>query len=71
MTFSPQKFTVLDSVECSDLLEGKLGNSSPASQLMGMRRMAKEKARMMNAVNGAVSKSLQQLTRLLVIDMPI
>ena len=43
-----EKFTVLDNVQWFEVLEGKQGNSLPALQLMGLGRLAKEKARMLS-----------------------
>ena len=61
------KFTVLDNVQWFEVLEGKQGNSLPAIQLMGLGRLAKEKARMLSMGQ----RKRLQLARLLAIDRPI
>ncbi|KDP41621.1 hypothetical protein JCGZ_16028 [Jatropha curcas] len=50
-----------------EILEGKQGNSMPAIELMGLRRLAKEKARMLSMGQ----RKRLQLARLLAIDRPI
>ncbi|KAK3435651.1 ABC transporter I family member 1 [Eucalyptus grandis] len=62
-----EKFTVLDNVQWFELLEGKQGKSLPALELMGLGRLAKDKARMLSM---GQRKKLQ-LARLLAIDRPI
>ncbi|OWM72819.1 ABC transporter I family member 1 [Punica granatum] len=62
-----EKFTVLDNVQWFELLEGKQGKSLPALQLMGLGRLAKEKARMLSMGQ----RKRVQLARLLAIDRPI
>ncbi|KDP33850.1 hypothetical protein JCGZ_07421 [Jatropha curcas] len=59
-----EKFTVLFS---GLILEGKQGNSMPAIELMGLGRLAKEKARMLSMGQ----RKRLQLARLLAIDRPI
>ncbi|KAG6739871.1 hypothetical protein POTOM_057489 [Populus tomentosa] len=62
-----EKFTVLDNVQWFELLEGKQGNSLPALELMGLGRLAKDKARMLSMGQ----RKRLQLARLLAIDRPI
>ncbi|KDP38656.1 hypothetical protein JCGZ_04009 [Jatropha curcas] len=62
-----EKFTVLDNVQWFEILEGKQGNSMPAIELMGLGRLAKEKARMLSMGQ----RKRLQLARLLAIDRPI
>lgn len=62
-----EKFTVLDNVQWFEVLEGKQGNSLPALELMGLGRLAKEKARMLSMGQ----RKRLQLARLLAIDRPI
>ncbi|KAL6223754.1 hypothetical protein ACLB2K_002612 [Fragaria x ananassa] len=50
-----------------EVLEGKMGNSLPALELMGLGRLAKEKARMLSMGQ----RKRLQLARLLAIDRPI
>ncbi|KAK9283100.1 hypothetical protein L1049_011331 [Liquidambar formosana] len=61
------RFTVLDNVQWFEVLAGKQGKSMPAPELMGLGRLAKDKARMLSM---AQRKRLQ-LARLLAIDRPI
>ncbi|XP_038698307.1 ABC transporter I family member 1 [Tripterygium wilfordii] len=62
-----EKFTVLDNVQWFELLEGKEGKSLPALELMGLGRLAKEKARMLSMGQ----RKRVQLARLLALDRPI
>ncbi|GKV03326.1 hypothetical protein SLEP1_g15650 [Rubroshorea leprosula] len=62
-----EKFTVLDNVQWFEVLEGKQGKSLPALELMGLGRLAKEKARMLSMGQ----RKRLQLARLLAIDRPI
>ncbi|XP_004288707.1 PREDICTED: ABC transporter I family member 1-like [Fragaria vesca subsp. vesca] len=62
-----EKFTVLDNVQWFEVLEGKMGNSLPALELMGLGRLAKEKVRMLSMGQ----RKRLQLARLLAIDRPI
>ncbi|KAL3645221.1 ABC transporter I member 1 [Castilleja foliolosa] len=61
------KFTVLDNVQWFEILEGKMGKSMAAIELMGLGRLAKEKARMLSMGQ----RKRLQLARLLAIDRPI
>ncbi|KAL6541146.1 ABC transporter I member 1 [Orobanche minor] len=61
------KFTVLDNVQWFEVLEGKQGKSMAALELMGLGRLAKEKARMLSMGQ----RKRLQLARLLAIDRPI
>lgn len=61
------KFTVLDNVQWFEVLEGKQGKSLPALELMGLGRLANEKARMLSMGQ----RKRLQLARLLAIDRPI
>ncbi|KAF7112988.1 hypothetical protein RHSIM_RhsimUnG0172000 [Rhododendron simsii] len=61
------KFTVLDNVQWFEVLEGKQGGSLPALELMGLGRLAKDKARMLSMGQ----RKRVQLARLLAIDRPI
>ncbi|CAA0823735.1 ABC transporter I family member 1 [Striga hermonthica] len=61
------KFTVLDNVQWFEILEGKQGRSMAAIELMGLGRLAKEKARMLSMGQ----RKRLQLARLLAIDRPI
>ncbi|GFP98817.1 ABC transporter i family member 1 [Phtheirospermum japonicum] len=61
------KFTVLDNVQWFEILEGKEGKSMAAIELMGLGRLAKEKARMLSMGQ----RKRLQLARLLAIDRPI
>ncbi|XP_031266346.1 ABC transporter I family member 1 [Pistacia vera] len=62
-----EKFTVLENVQWFEVLEGKHGNSLPALELMGLGRLAKDKARMLSMGQ----RKRLQLARLLAIDRPI
>nr|ACD56640.1 putative ABC transporter [Gossypioides kirkii] len=62
-----EKFTVLDNVQWFEVLEGKHGKSLPALELMGLGRLAKDKARMLSMGQ----RKRLQLARLLAIDRPI
>nr|POE86036.1 abc transporter i family member 1 [Quercus suber] len=62
-----EKFTVLDNVQWFEVLEGKQGNSMPALELMGLGRLAKEKARLLSMGQ----RKRLQLARLLALDRPI
>ncbi|CAI9092622.1 OLC1v1027914C1 [Oldenlandia corymbosa var. corymbosa] len=63
-----EKFTVLDNVQWFEVLEGKDGNRSwLAIELMGLGRLAKDKARMLSMGQ----RKRLQLARLLAIDRPI
>ncbi|XP_021754474.1 ABC transporter I family member 1-like [Chenopodium quinoa] len=62
-----EKFTVLENIQWFELLEGKEGRSLPALELMGLGRLAKEKARMLSMGQ----RKRLQLARLLAIDRPI
>ncbi|GER36766.1 cytochrome c biogenesis ATP-binding export protein ccmA [Striga asiatica] len=62
-----EKFTVLDNVQWFEILEGKQGRSMAAIELMGLGRLAKEKARMLSMGQ----RKRLQLARLLAIDRPI
>ncbi|KAK6151615.1 hypothetical protein DH2020_014250 [Rehmannia glutinosa] len=62
-----EKFTVLDNVQWFEILEGKQGKSMAAIELMGLGRLAKEKARMLSMGQ----RKRLQLARLLAIDRPI
>ncbi|PON92305.1 ABC transporter, heme export [Trema orientale] len=60
--------TVLDNVQWFEVLEGKPGDKSlPALELMGLGRLAKEKAKMLSMGQ----RKRLQLARLLAIDRPI
>lgn len=61
------KYTVLENCQWFELLEGKYGRSGPAVELMGLGRLAKEKARMLSMGQ----RKRLQLARLLAIDRPI
>ncbi|CAL9057806.1 ABC transporter I family member 1-like [Musa acuminata AAA Group] len=62
-----EKLTVLDNVQWFEVLEGKCGKSMDALELMGLGRLAKEKARMLSMGQ----RKRLQLARLLAIDRPI
>ncbi|KAB2024814.1 hypothetical protein ES319_D06G111900v1 [Gossypium barbadense] len=62
-----EKFTVLDNVQWFEVLEGKHGKSLPALELMGLGRLANDKARMLSMGQ----RKRLQLARLLAIDRPI
>ncbi|KAG4178321.1 hypothetical protein ERO13_A10G034666v2 [Gossypium hirsutum] len=62
-----EKFTVLDNVQWFEVLEGKHGKSLPTMELMGLGRLAKDKARMLSMGQ----RKRLQLARLLAIDRPI
>ncbi|KAK9684822.1 hypothetical protein RND81_10G235300 [Saponaria officinalis] len=62
-----EKFTVLDNVQWHEVLEGKMGRSLPAVELMGLGRLANEKARMLSMGQ----RKRLQLARLLALDRPI
>ncbi|GAB2221800.1 hypothetical protein Droror1_Dr00012988 [Drosera rotundifolia] len=62
-----EKFTVLENVQWFEILEGKEGRSLPALELMGLGRLAKDKARMLSMGQ----RKRLQLVRLLAIDRPI
>ncbi|XVF35533.1 hypothetical protein REPUB_Repub18cG0154000 [Reevesia pubescens] len=63
-----EKFTVLHNVQWFEILEGKDGSKSmPALELMGLGRLAKDKARMLSMGQ----RKRLQLARLLAIDRPI
>lgn len=59
--------SVLDNVQWFEVLEGKQGKSMPALELMGLGRLAKEKAKMLSMGQ----RKRLQLARLLAIDRPI
>ncbi|KAL5537785.1 hypothetical protein UlMin_045381 [Ulmus minor] len=61
------RISVLDNVQWFEVLEGKMGKSLPALQVMGLGRLAKEKARMLSMGQ----RKRLQLARLLAIDRPI
>ncbi|KAI4376746.1 hypothetical protein MLD38_014472 [Melastoma candidum] len=61
------KFTVLDNVQWFEVLEGKMGKSLPALELMGLGRLVNEKARLLSMGQ----RKRLQLARLLAIDRPI
>ncbi|PKA53526.1 ABC transporter I family member 1 [Apostasia shenzhenica] len=62
------KLTVLENVQWFELLEGKDGKKSlPAIELMGLGRLANDKARMLSMGQ----RKRLQLARLLAIDRPI
>ncbi|KDP41921.1 hypothetical protein JCGZ_26939 [Jatropha curcas] len=62
-----QKFTVHDNVQRFEILEGKQQNSMPTIELIGLGRLAKEKARMLSMGQ----RKRLQLAILLAIDQPI
>ncbi|CAO2825335.1 unnamed protein product [Amaranthus hypochondriacus] len=62
-----EKFTVLENVQWFEVLEGKEGRALPALELMGLGKLAKEKARMLSMGQ----RKRLQLARLLAIDRPI
>ncbi|CAK9321806.1 ABC transporter I family member 1 [Benincasa hispida] len=62
-----ENFTVIDNVQWFEVLEGKHGRSMPAIELMGLGKLAKEKARMLSMGQ----RKRLQLARLLAIDRPI
>ncbi|KAF8393062.1 hypothetical protein HHK36_021303 [Tetracentron sinense] len=62
-----EKFTVLDNVQMFEVLEGKFGKSMDALELMGLGRLANEKARMLSMGQ----RKRVQLARLLALDRPI
>nr|GMD01942.1 protein GAMETE EXPRESSED 1 [Ipomoea batatas] len=62
-----EKFTVLDNVQWFEVLEGKQGKSLPALELVGLGRLANDKARMLSMGQ----RKRLQLARLLAIDRPI
>ncbi|GAB2210670.1 hypothetical protein Droror1_Dr00015951 [Drosera rotundifolia] len=62
-----EKFTVLENVQWFEILEGKEERSLPALELMGLERLAKDKARMLSMGQ----RKRLQLARLLAIDRPI
>ncbi|KAJ8450659.1 hypothetical protein Cgig2_021131 [Carnegiea gigantea] len=62
-----EKFTVLENVQWFEVLEGKEGRSLPALELMGLGKLANEKARMLSMGQ----RKRLQLARLLAIDRPI
>ncbi|GFS41603.1 non-intrinsic ABC protein 10 [Actinidia rufa] len=61
------KLSVLDNVQWFEVLEGKLGRSEPALELMGLGRLVHEKARLLSMGQ----RKRLQLARLLAIDRPI
>ncbi|KAK4757298.1 hypothetical protein SAY87_007425 [Trapa incisa] len=61
------KLTVLENVQWFELLESKMGKSLPAVELMGLGRLANEKARMLSMGQ----RKRLQLARLIAIDRPI
>ncbi|KAL6013646.1 ABC transporter I member 1 [Asimina triloba] len=61
------KLSVLDNVQWFEVLEGKSGKAMPALELMGLGRLAKEKARMLSMGQ----RKRLQLARLLAIDRPV
>ncbi|WOK96827.1 hypothetical protein Cni_G05535 [Canna indica] len=61
------KLSVLDNVQWFEVLEGKCGKSMDALELMGLGRLANEKARMLSMGQ----RKRLQLARLLAIDRPI
>lgn len=62
-----ENFTIIDNVQWFEVLEGKHGRSMPAIELMGLGKLAKEKARMLSMGQ----RKRLQLARLLAIDRPI
>ncbi|KAA0055846.1 hypothetical protein IC582_014615 [Cucumis melo] len=62
-----ENFTIIDNVQWFEVLEGKHGRSMPAIELMGLGRLAKEKAKMLSMGQ----RKRLQLARLLAIDRPI
>lgn len=62
-----ENFTVIDNVQWFEVLEGKHGKSLPSLQLMGLGKLAKEKARMLSMGQ----RKRLQLARLLALDRPI
>ncbi|KAM7268682.1 hypothetical protein ACFE04_010848 [Oxalis oulophora] len=61
------KFTVLDNVQWFEVLEGKQGRSLPAIELMGLGKLANDKARLLSMGQ----RKRLQLARLLALDRPI
>ncbi|XP_074588668.1 ABC transporter I family member 1 [Curcuma longa] len=61
------KLSVLDNVQWFEVLEGKCGKSLPALELMGIGRLANDKARMLSMGQ----RKRLQLARLLALDRPI
>ncbi|XP_010276280.1 PREDICTED: ABC transporter I family member 1 [Nelumbo nucifera] len=61
------RLTVLDNVQWFEVLEGKCGKAMGALELMGLGRLANEKARMLSMGQ----RKRLQLARLLAIDRPI
>ncbi|RWV84602.1 hypothetical protein GW17_00053671 [Ensete ventricosum] len=61
------KLSVLDNVQWFEVLEGKCGKSTDALELMGLGRLANEKARMLSMGQ----RKRLQLARLLAIDRPV
>ncbi|KAJ8477748.1 hypothetical protein OPV22_021475 [Ensete ventricosum] len=61
------KLSVLDNVQWFEVLEGKCGKSMDALELMGLGRLANEKARMLSMGQ----RKRLQLARLLAIDRPV
>ncbi|KAG6481466.1 hypothetical protein ZIOFF_058070 [Zingiber officinale] len=61
------KLSVLDNVQWFEVLEGKCGRSLPALELMGIGRLANDKARMLSMGQ----RKRLQLARLLALDRPI
>ncbi|XP_078155116.1 non-intrinsic ABC protein 10 [Carex rostrata] len=62
-----EKLTVLENVQWFEVLEGKIGKSEGAIELMGLGRLMNEKARMLSMGQ----RKRLQLARLLAIDRPI
>ncbi|XP_074316706.1 ABC transporter I family member 1 [Silene latifolia] len=62
-----EKFTIRENVEWHEVLEGKFGRSLPAIELMGLGRLANDKARMLSMGQ----RKRVQLARLLALDRPI
>ncbi|KAJ1693920.1 hypothetical protein LUZ63_010618 [Rhynchospora breviuscula] len=61
------RLTVLENVQWFEVLEGKIGKSEGALELMGLGRLMNEKARMLSMGQ----RKRLQLARLLAIDRPI
>ncbi|KAL8143861.1 hypothetical protein V2J09_016893 [Rumex salicifolius] len=62
-----EKFTVLQNSQWLETLQGNYGRSGPAVELMGLGRLANEKARMLSMGQ----RKRLQLARLLAMDRPI
>ncbi|XP_058092938.1 ABC transporter I family member 1-like [Magnolia sinica] len=62
-----EKLSVLDNIQWFEVLEGKCGKARGALELMGLGRLANEKARMLSMGQ----RKRLQLARLLAIDRPV